>query len=67
MAYSNVSAPHVSSIASYSIVRTTVELLNSANRWNRSRMTQKRLEKLSDRQLNDVGLTRADIMSISRL
>ncbi len=33
--------------------------------WNNSRVTRNALSKLSDRELDDIGLSRADIYSVS--
>lgn len=35
--------------------------------WNDARLTRKALSRLSDRELNDIGLTRADIDDIDAL
>ncbi len=34
--------------------------------WNDARITRKSLSRLSDRELDDIGLTRADIETVSR-
>lgn len=34
--------------------------------WNEARLTRKSLEALTDRELDDIGLTRGDIDSIAR-
>ncbi|MBY6003413.1 DUF1127 domain-containing protein [Salipiger bermudensis] len=34
--------------------------------WNDARLTRKSLEALTDRELDDIGLTRADIYSVAR-
>ena len=34
--------------------------------WNDARLTRKSLEALSDRELDDIGLTRADIHAVAR-
>ncbi|MFP7571921.1 DUF1127 domain-containing protein [Marivita sp. S2033] len=39
------------------------KLAASVAAWNDSRRTRKALERLSDYELNDIGLTRADINS----
>lgn len=35
--------------------------------WNDARLTRKALSRLSDRELNDIGLTRADLDDIGAL
>ena len=37
------------------------QLIGTLQTWNDARMTRKALSKLSDRELNDIGLTRFDI------
>ncbi|MFP4273657.1 MAG: DUF1127 domain-containing protein [Paracoccaceae bacterium] len=40
-------------------------LLGSLAAWNDSRATRKALSRLSDRELEDIGLSRGDIDSVS--
>ena len=40
--------------------------LRSLSRWNDARITRKALSRLSDRELDDIGLTRSDIDQVSR-
>ena len=41
-------------------------LLRSMTLWNDARLTRRALARLSDRELNDIGLTRYDIDGIGR-
>lgn len=54
-------------IATYSIVRFFSNVANDAIAWNDARVTRNALAKLSDRELDDIGLTRGDIADIASL
>ena len=41
-------------------------LIDAVLLWNDARRTRRALARLSDRELNDIGLTRSDIDSIGR-
>jgi len=41
-------------------------LIDAMTLWNDARLTRRALARLSDRELNDIGLTRADIDCIGR-
>lgn len=41
-------------------------VIDAMTLWNDARQTRKRLERLSDRELNDIGLSRFDIDMIGR-
>lgn len=43
---------------------TIANLFGTIAAWNDARMTRNALAKLSDRELDDIGLTRADIDAI---
>lgn len=43
-----------------------MNILRNINAWRRYRATYHQLSRLSDRELNDVGLTRLDIDRIAR-
>lgn len=45
------------------VVAKTVSLLAT---WNDARVTRRELNRLSDRELDDIGLSRSDIERISR-
>ena len=41
-------------------------LIDAVTLWNDARLTRRALARLSDRELNDIGLTRSDIDGIGR-
>lgn len=43
-----------------------VRLIDAVTLWNDARLTRRALARLSDRELNDIGLTRFDVDSIGR-
>lgn len=42
------------------------KLIDAVTTWNDARVTRNALGKLSDRELNDIGLTRFDIERVTR-
>ena len=46
------------------IASNVTHIANDVARWNDTRVTRKALGKLSDRQLDDIGLCRGDIFAI---
>jgi uncharacterized protein YjiS (DUF1127 family) len=52
-------------IATYSIVRFFSNVAIDAIAWNDARVTRNALGKLSDRELDDIGLSRGDIAEIA--
>ncbi|SHE31546.1 protein of unknown function [Ruegeria intermedia] len=46
------------------VVDAFIRVYDSVVEWNTSRKTRKLLSRLSDEQLDDIGLTRADIAKI---
>ncbi|WP_415183496.1 DUF1127 domain-containing protein [Phaeovulum sp.] len=42
-------------------------LMSSISAWNDARQTRIELSKLSDRELDDIGLTRGDIDRVAKL
>lgn len=52
-------------VATYSIVRFFSNIANELVAWNDARVTRNALGKLSDRELDDIGLTRGDIADIA--
>ncbi|MCP5036630.1 MAG: DUF1127 domain-containing protein [Rhodobacteraceae bacterium] len=46
------------------ISRTAYRIVASLSAWNDSRLTRNALGRLSDRELDDIGLSRGDIMDI---
>lgn len=63
MAYAvaNTHAP-VGAVATLRVVDTILNLKNSVIAWNEARVTRNILSRLSDAQLEDIGLTRADLV-----
>jgi uncharacterized protein YjiS (DUF1127 family) len=51
-------------ITTYQIIRFFSDALERAVIWNDARVTRNALAKLSDRELDDIGLTRADVYEI---
>lgn len=43
-----------------------MNIFSTMRNWRRARKTHRELNNLSSRQLDDIGLTRADIASISK-
>jgi uncharacterized protein YjiS (DUF1127 family) len=54
-------------ITTYSFIRFLSNISNSVIAWNDARVTRNSLGKLSDRELDDIGLTRGDIADIANL
>ncbi len=52
-------------IATHAVVNRFEAVLNAITAWNKTRKTQKALMALSNRQLEDIGLTRGDITAMS--
>ena len=49
----------------YRIVTATTDLMLSFSKWNTTRKTRNELGELSNRALEDIGLTRSDIAAFS--
>jgi len=62
MAYvaANTQAP-LGAVATLRVVDSIFNLKNSVVAWNEARVTHKLLSRLSAEQLQDIGLTRADL------
>nr|WP_246107319.1 DUF1127 domain-containing protein [Puniceibacterium confluentis] len=43
-----------------------VAAIGAVAAWNDARVTRKSLSRLTDRELDDIGLTRSDIESVAR-
>ena len=54
-------------IATYNVVRFFSNVANDVIAWNDARVTRNALGKLSDRELDDIGLSRGDIADIANL
>lgn len=53
-------------IATYRAVTSLSSLFAAVKGWNDVRMTRRALSKLSDRELDDIGLCRGDVDQIGR-
>ena len=53
-------------ITTYRAVNGLSNVIMAFQAWNDARVTRKALNKLSDRELDDIGLCRGDITSIGR-
>jgi uncharacterized protein YjiS (DUF1127 family) len=52
-------------IATYNVIRFISNVANDVIAWNDARVTRNALGKLSDRELDDIGLSRGDISDIA--
>ncbi|OUS37831.1 hypothetical protein A9Q94_04305 [Rhodobacterales bacterium 56_14_T64] len=59
-AATNTQAP-LGAVATLRVVDSIFNLKNSVVAWNEARVTHKLLSRLSTEQLEDIGLTRADL------
>lgn len=66
-AYQTTRTAPFGAIATYNIVRFFGDIGNAMIAWNDARVTRNALGKLSDRELDDIGLTRGDIADIAAL
>lgn len=53
-------------ITAYGLVQTVARTGERLRAWNNARVTRAALFRLTDRELDDVGLTRSDIERIAR-
>ena len=63
-AYETSRAAPFGAISIFRAVQVVSDALNSVSAWNDARVTRAALEKLSDRELDDIGLCRGDIYRI---
>ncbi|KAE9630844.1 DUF1127 domain-containing protein [Parasedimentitalea maritima] len=56
----NTQAP-LGAVATLRVVDSILNVKNSVVAWNEARVTRKLLSRLSSEQLQDIGLTRADL------
>ena len=54
------------SIGIFNVVSGVEGLLRRLREWNARRITVARLHRLSDDQLDDIGISRADVAAIAR-
>lgn len=67
MAFSDVTRPQSGGrLSKGRLHRLLPEILGRLAAWNDARVTRKALSRLSDRELDDIGLCRADIDRIWR-
>jgi uncharacterized protein YjiS (DUF1127 family) len=64
-ALTSAAAP-MGAISIFRSVQFVTEAVTSFSTWNSARATRKSLGKLSDRELDDIGLCRGDIDTIGR-
>lgn len=65
-AYESSRAAPFGAISIFRSVQFLSEVFASVSAWNNTRVTRKSLSKLSDRELDDIGLCRGDIEMIGR-
>lgn len=53
-------------ITTYRAINSLSNVVLSFKAWNDARVTRKALNKLSDRELDDIGLCRGDIATLGR-
>lgn len=53
-------------ITTYRAINSLTNALGALSSWNDARVTRKALSKLSDRELDDIGLCRGDLEFIGR-
>ena len=65
-AYETSASAPFGAITVYRLVQTLAEGSEAFRRWNSARVTRKALHRLSNRELDDIGLCRGDIEMIGR-
>jgi uncharacterized protein YjiS (DUF1127 family) len=65
-AYETSRAAPFGAISIFRAVQVVSDALNSVSAWNDARVTRIALSKLSDRELDDIGLCRGDLHAIGR-
>jgi uncharacterized protein YjiS (DUF1127 family) len=65
-AYESSRAAPFGAISIFRAVQVVSEAIASVSVWNDARVTRNSLGKLSDRELDDIGLCRGDIEMIGR-
>ncbi len=63
-AYETSRAAPFGAIATFRAVQVVLSIVDTFRNWNDARMTRIALDKLSDRELDDIGLCRGDIDQI---
>jgi uncharacterized protein YjiS (DUF1127 family) len=65
-AYETSRAAPLGAIATYRVLNAVGIALSSMKTWNDARVTRNALSKLSNRELDDIGLCRGDIEFLGR-
>ncbi|WP_050528482.1 DUF1127 domain-containing protein [Pseudorhodobacter aquimaris] len=65
-AYQTTRTAPFGAISTYSFIRFVSNIGANVTAWNDARVTRNSLNKLSDRELNDIGLTRGEIANVAR-
>jgi uncharacterized protein YjiS (DUF1127 family) len=65
-AYETSRAAPVGAITTYRMVQSLGRSVEAVKAWNSARITRKSLNRLSNRELDDIGLCRGDIEMIGR-
>jgi uncharacterized protein YjiS (DUF1127 family) len=63
-AYETTRSAPFGAIATFRVVQTVLSITDAVRTWNDARLTRAALDKLSDRELDDIGLCRGDIETI---
>jgi uncharacterized protein YjiS (DUF1127 family) len=63
-AYETTRSAPFGAIATFRTVQFVLSIVDAFRTWNDARMTRIALDKLSDRELDDIGLCRGDIDQI---
>jgi uncharacterized protein YjiS (DUF1127 family) len=64
--YQPSAAAPLSAIATYRALNAVGKVFSAVSGWNDARVTRKALSKLSNRELDDIGLCRGDIEFLGR-
>lgn len=63
-AYETTRSAPFGAIATFRAVQVVLTVVDAVRAWNDARMTRFALDKLTDRELDDIGLCRGDIDGI---
>lgn len=64
--YETSRAAPVGAVSVFRLVQSVVQTVEALKAWNSARITRKSLNRLSNRELDDIGLCRGDIELIGR-
>ncbi len=65
-AYETTRPAPLGAITTFHLVQSAWTLIHHLRDWNDARQTRHALDKLSDRELEDIGLCRGDIDSVGK-